>query len=71
MTRDRTITKVLTTPWIKAKVTISPFETWLTSWAKTASTSSCVIERINPVLTATKALFLFIPVANALGSGAS
>ena len=71
MTRERKMTKVLTTPWISASVTMSPLATWLTSWPSTASASSRLIPLSRPVLTATSALFLFMPVAKALTSGAS
>ncbi len=50
-------------------VTMSPFFTWLISWASTASTSSEVMRCSRPALTATSALFLLAPVAKAFGSG--
>src|SRR5260221_2686392 len=39
-TRDRKNTKVLSTPWIRVRVTMSPLETWVISWPSTASTRS-------------------------------
>ena len=49
-------------------VTMSPLEMCATSWPITASTSSRVMPCSSPVDTATRALFLKAPVANALGS---
>ena len=70
MMRAKNMTKVFTTPWISVSVTMSPLATWPISWPSTASTSSCDMCVSSPVDTATSALFLFDPVANALGSGA-
>src|SRR5699024_5911652 len=67
-TLARNTTKVLTTPCISVRVTISPLATWATSWPKTAVTSSSFIVSSRPVETATKASFLNAPVANALGA---
>ena len=71
MTRERKITKVLTTPWISASVTMSPLATWETSCASTASASLRSMARKSPVDTATSALLRLMPVAKALTSGAS
>ena len=68
-TRARKITKVLSTPWIRAMVTMSPLATWLTSCASTASASSRLIARSRPVDTATRELLRVGPVAKALISG--
>jgi hypothetical protein len=68
MMRERKITKVFTTPWIRVSVTMSPFATWVTSWPMTASTSSRFIVWSSPVDTATSAEFLNAPVAKALGA---
>ena len=69
--RAKKKTKVLTTPCTSASVTMSPLATWLTSCASTASTSSRVMLRRRPVLTATSAESRLMPVAKAFGSGAS
>ena len=69
--RARKITNVFSTPWMSAMVTMSPLATWLTSWPSTASASSRLIARSNPVETATSELLRLGPVANALISGAS
>ncbi len=69
--RDRKTTKVLTTPWIRVSVTMSPLATWLTSWPSTASASSVVICCNRPVLIATSAALRLAPVAKAFGSGDS
>src|SRR6266513_4707413 len=67
-TRDRKYTKVLSTPWMSVRVTMSPLETWVISWPSTASTSSRLIDSSNPVETATRAEFLNAPVAKAFGA---
>src|SRR5262245_30315619 len=67
--RDRKITKVFSTPWIRARVTMSPLDTWLISWPSTPSTSSGRMLRRRPVETATSAASFFAPVANAFGWG--
>src|SRR6266852_2110823 len=67
-TRDRKYTKVLSTPWIRVSVTMSPLATWLISWPSTASTSSRLIDSSRPVETATSAEFLNAPVAKAFGA---
>ena len=46
---------------------MSPLATWLISWPSTASTSSLFMFCSSPMLTATRASFLFQPVAKALG----
>ena len=68
MTRERNTTKVFITPWISVMVTMSPLAMCATSWPITASTSSRVMPCSRPVETATSALFLKAPVANAFGS---
>ena len=50
---------------------MSPFATWLTSWARTASASSRVMLCSSPVLTATSDASRRAPVAKAFGSGES
>ena len=50
---------------------MSPFATWLTSWASTASASSFDMLCRSPVLTATSAASRRAPVAKAFGSGES
>src|SRR5450830_69246 len=67
-TRAMNTTKVLTTPWIRVKVTMSPLATWAISWPSTASTSSRFMFCNRPVDTATSAEFLKAPVAKAFGS---
>src|SRR5882762_3380483 len=67
-TRERKNTKVLSTPWMRVRVTMSPLETWVISWPSTASTSSRLIDSSRPVETATSAEFLNAPVAKALGA---
>src|SRR6266581_4820948 len=67
-TRARNTTKVLTTPWIRVSVTMSPLATWLISWPSTASISSRFMDSSRPVETATSAEFLKAPVAKALGA---
>jgi len=66
MIRERKMTKVFNTPCNSPIVTMSPLATWATSWPSTASASSGVILRSKPLLTATRALLRFIPVAKAL-----
>ena len=39
ITREKKITKVFTTPWIRVSVTMSPLAMWLISWPITASAS--------------------------------
>ena len=68
ITRDSTSTKVFTTPWIRASVTMSPLATCATSWPSTASASARVICCSRPVETATNAESRNAPVANALGA---
>ncbi len=65
------MTNVFTTPCISAIVIMSPFATWLISWASTASASFCDMPLSRPVLTATSALLRRAPVANAFISGVS
>ncbi len=65
------MTKVFSTPCSRVMVTMSPLATWLTSWPSTASISSWLMPRSNPVDTATSALLRFAPVAKALTSGES
>ena len=48
---------------------MSPFATWPISCPSTARTSSGRMFSSRPVLTATSALFLLAPVANAFGCG--
>src|SRR2546426_5983559 len=67
-TRDRKNTKVLSTPCMSVRVTMSPLETWVISWPRTASTSSRLIDSSRPVETATSAEFLNAPVAKAFGA---
>src|SRR5882672_1287094 len=67
-TRDRKNTKVLSTPWMRVRVTMSPLATWVISWPSTASTSSRLIDSSKPVETATSAEFLNAPVAKAFGA---
>src|SRR5712692_5846802 len=67
-TRERKNTKVLSTPWMSVRVTMSPLETWVISWPSTASTSSRLIDSSRPVETATSAEFLKAPVAKAFGA---
>src|SRR6266480_6700 len=67
-TRDRKYTKVLSTPCMRVRVTMSPLETWVISWPSTASTSSRLIDSSKPVETATRAEFLKAPVAKAFGA---
>src|SRR6266850_385100 len=67
-TRERKNTKVLSTPWMRVRVTMSPLETWVISWPSTASTSSRLIDSSKPVETATSAEFLNAPVAKAFGA---
>ena len=62
-------TKVFTTPWISASVTMSPLAIWVTSWPITASASSWLICCNRPVDTATSALLRLMPVAKAFMSG--
>ena len=71
MMREKKNTKVFTTPWISVSVTMSPFATWLTSCASTASASCCDMLASSPVLTATSDASRRAPVANAFGSGES
>src|SRR5690606_41120371 len=66
--RDRKMTKVLTTPWIRVRVTMSPLAMWATSWPSTAATSSSVMDESRPVETATRESLRKAPVANALGA---
>src|SRR3954471_1004734 len=68
MMRERKITKVFTTPWIRVSVTMSPLLTWVISCPITASTSSRFMVCRRPVETATSAEFLNAPVAKALGA---
>src|SRR5580765_826670 len=68
MMRERKITKVFTTPWIRVSVTMSPLLTWVISCPITASTSSRFMDWRRPVETATSAEFLNAPVAKALGA---
>src|SRR5690554_2447185 len=65
-TRAKNITKVFTTPCTSARVTMSPLATWPISWASTARTSSGRMRLSRPAETATRASFLFQPVAKAL-----
>ena len=65
-TRERKKTKVFSTPWISVSVTMSPFETWVISWPRTASTSVRSIVSSSPVDTATSDESRKAPVANAL-----
>src|SRR6266516_1843110 len=67
-TRDRKYTKVLSTPCMRVRVTMSPLETLVISWPSTASTSSRLIDSSKPVETATRAEFLKAPVAKAFGA---
>ena len=68
MTREMKMTKVLTTPWISVRVTMSPLAMCATSCASTASASSRVMFCSRPVDTATSELLLLAPVAKAFGS---
>ena len=71
MTRDRKITKVLTTPCTSVRVTMSPLATCVISWPSTASTSWRFMRCSSPLLTATRAALRLAPVAKAFGSGES
>ncbi len=71
MTREKKMTKVFSTPWISASVTMSPLATCETSCASTASASSRSMALSRPVDTATSALLRRMPVAKAFTSGAS
>ncbi len=71
MTREKNMTKVFTTPCIKVRVTMSPLAMCDTSCANTASASSLLMALSKPLDTATKALFLVMPVAKAFTSGES
>src|SRR5213076_662806 len=71
MTRDRKITKVLTTPCTSDRVTMSPLATWVISCPSTASISSRLMRCRSPLLTATRAALRLAPVAKAFGSGES
>src|SRR5436190_1073873 len=45
-TRERKKTKVFSTPWMSVSVTMSPFDTCVTSWPSTASTCCRAIDRL-------------------------
>ena len=70
-TLARNMTNALTTPWMRAMVTMSPLAMWATSWARTPSVSSSSILAKRPVETATRELPRLRPVAKALMAGDS
>ncbi len=68
MMRERNSTTAFSTPCTRVSVTMSPFTTWLISWPSTASSSERSICAMIWSETATSALFLNAPVANAFGA---